>query len=83
MRKLGGINISSSVNPQELSLMITSVVKMGLSLLVAFGVMTTTGADTTLEQVPVLVTTGFATYQAVMACWGAIRKIMVAFSHKE
>ncbi len=75
-RKYGAF--SSSVNPQELSLTVTSVAKVIIGVLVGFGVFTTTGADTTLEQIPVLVSAGYATWQAVEALWGAVRKIIVA-----
>lgn len=71
---------SSSTNPQELSLTITSFAQLIISVLVAAGVMTATGADTTLEQVPVIVSTGYATYQGCLVLWGAFRKILVAFT---
>jgi hypothetical protein len=75
-RKYGAL--SSSVNPQELSLTVTSVAKVIIGMLIGFGVFTTTGADTTLEQIPVIVSAGYATWQAVEALWGAVRKIIVA-----
>ncbi len=75
-RKYGAF--SSSVNPQELSLTVTSVAKVIIGVLVGFGVFTTTGADTTLTQIPVIVSAGYATWQAVEALWGAVRKIIVA-----
>lgn len=77
-KKFGAL--SSSVNPQEMSLTITSVVKMVVGILVAFGVFETTQADTTIEQIPVIVSAGYATWQGAEAIWGAIRKIIVKFS---
>lgn len=77
-RKFGAL--SSSVNPQELSLTITSVVRMVVGILVAFGVFETTQADTTIEQIPVIVSAGYATWQGAEAIWGAIRKIIVKFT---
>lgn len=71
-------SFSSSVNPQELSLTVTSTAKVIIGMLVGFGVFTTTGADTTLTQIPVIVSAGYATWQAVEALWGAVRKIIVA-----
>lgn len=73
---------SSSSNPQELSLTITSAAQLIISVLVATGVITTTGADTTLEQVPVLVAAGYATYQGCLVLWGAIRKIIIAYTEQ-
>jgi len=75
-RKYGAL--SSSVNPQELSLTVTSVAKVIIGVLVGFGVFTTTGADTTLTQIPVIVSAGYATWQSGEALWGAVRKIIVA-----
>lgn len=75
-RKYGAL--SSSVNPQELSLTVTSIAKVIIGMLVGFGVFTTTGADTTLTQIPVIVSAGYATWQAAEALWGAVRKVIVA-----
>lgn len=77
-RKFGAL--SSSVDPQQLSLTVTSVTRLVISLLVAWGLMSTTGADTVLEQVPVLVSAGYATWQGVETIWGIARKIYVHFS---
>lgn len=74
--------LSSSTDPQKLSLTVTSFAQLIISVLVATGVMTTTGADTTLEQVPVIVAAGYATYQACLVLWGAVRKVIVAFAEK-
>lgn len=79
-RKYGAL--SSSVNPQELSLTVVSVSKLAIGALVAVGLMKTTGADTFLEQVPVIVSAGYATWQAAEALWGAVRKIIVAISSR-
>jgi len=76
-RKFGAL--SSSVNPQELSLTITSVVKTIVVILVAFGTLEATKADTVIEQIPVIVSAGYATWQGAEAIWGAIRKIIVKF----
>lgn len=77
-RKYGAF--SSSVNPQELSLTVTSIAKVVIGMLVSFGFFTTTGANTTLEQIPVIVSAGYATWQGAEALWGAVRKIIVAFT---
>ena len=71
-------SFSSSVNPQELSLTVTSIAKVIIGMLVGFGVFTTTGADTTLTQIPVIVSAGYATWQGAEAVWGAVRKVIVA-----
>lgn len=76
-RKFGAL--SSSVNPQELSLTITSVVKTIVGILVAFGTFEATQADTVIEQIPVIVSAGYATWQGAEAIWGAIRKVIVKF----
>ena len=75
-RKYGAL--SSSVNPQELSLTVTAVARVVIGVLVSFGVITVTGADSTLEQIPVIVSAGYATWQGAEALWGAVRKIIVA-----
>ena len=77
-KKFGAL--SSSVNPQELSLTITSLAQLFISVLVGVGVITATGADTTLEQVPVIVSAGYATYQGCLVLWGAVRKVIVVFT---
>lgn len=78
IKKFG--KFSSSVNPQELSLTITSTAKLLIGILVAFGVFEATKADTVIEQVPVIVSAGYATWQGAEAIWGAIRKILVKFT---
>jgi len=75
-RKFGVL--SSSVNPQELSLTVSAIAKVVVGLLVSFGFMQTTGADTTLEQIPVIVSVGYATWQGAEALWGAVRKVIAA-----
>lgn len=80
-KKFGAL--SSSVNPEELSLTITSAVRLVLAILVSFGILQTTGADTVLEQIPVMVSAGYATWQGVEVLWGASRKIIVAMNNEE
>lgn len=75
-------SFTSSVNPQELSLTVTAIARLVLSMLVTFGYVTATGADTTIEQVPVIVGTGYAVVQALEALWGGVRKIIVAVTEK-
>ena len=77
-RKFGAL--SSSVNPQELSLSVTAAVRLILSVLVSFGVFSATGANTVIEQVPVLVGAGYAAFQAIELIWGVIRKLIVKFT---
>ena len=79
-RRFGAL--SSSVNPQELSLTVTSIARLVIGVLVSFGVFTVTGADTTLEQIPVIVSAGYATWQAAEALWGAVRKVITALASK-
>lgn len=69
--------LSSSMNGEQLSLTVVSFVKGAIAILVASGVITVTGADAILEQVPVLVTVGYATYQSCLMLWGAARKVIV------
>lgn len=71
-------SLSSSANPQELSLTVQSGARLILSVLVSFGIVTATGADTTIEQIPVFVTAGLAAYEAIQVLWGAIRKVLYA-----
>lgn len=75
-------SLSSSVDPQELSLTVTSSAQMMVSLAVAFGWLTATGAESIIEQIPVIVATGYATYQGCMVLWGAVRKVIVAITAK-
>ena len=73
-------SLSSSVNPQELSLTVVSAVRLVASVLVTFGIVTVVGMDTLLEQIPVIVSAGYATWQGLETIWGAVRKVFVAFS---
>lgn len=82
-RKLGGITISSSADPKQLSLTITSLIRLIISALVGFGVLSATGADTTLEQIPVIVTAGVTAWETIQLIYGAVRKVLMAFSHEE
>lgn len=77
-RKYGAL--SSSVNPQELSLTVQSAARLLIGLLGAFGVVTVTGADTFLEQIPAIVAASYAAWQALEVLWGLVRKIIAAFS---
>ena len=72
--------LSSSVNPQELSLTVVSFIRLVTALLVTFGLVTAVGMDTVLEQIPVIVSAGYAAWQGLETIWGAIRKVIVAFS---
>lgn len=71
--------LSSVKNPQELSLTVQSGIKLLVSVLLSLGIFTTTQADTVLEQIPVIVTAGLATWEAVNMAWGAIRKVIYKF----
>jgi hypothetical protein len=75
--------LSSSEDPQKLSLTITSTVQLIIGALVSFGLLSTVGADTILEQVPIIVSAGFATYQGCLALYGAVRKIIVSLSEQK
>lgn len=70
--------LSSVTNPQELSLTVQSFAKLVLALAVSFGWITSTGADTSLEQIPVIVTAGLATWELCNTLWGAARKVIYA-----
>lgn len=74
--------LSSSVNPQELSLTVTSTVKFVLSLLVTTGYVSVTGAENTTELVPALVGAGYAAFVALEALYGLVRKVIVAITAK-
>ena len=71
---------SSSTNPQELSLTVTSAIRSVMSVLVAFGYVSTVQMDTTLMQIPVIVMAAYAAWQGLDALYGAIRKVLVAYT---
>lgn len=72
--------LSSSVNPEELSLTVTASLRTILSLLVTMGYVSVVQQDTLLTQAPVFILAGYATWQALETIWGAIRKLLVAFA---
>lgn len=72
--------LSSSVNSDELALTVTSGARLVLGLLAAGGILTTTGADTVIEQIPMFVAAGYATWQGLEMLWGILRKMIVAIS---
>lgn len=80
-KKFGAL--SSSVDPNQLSLTVTATIRSVLSILVAFGYVNTVQMDTTLLQVPVIVMAGYAAWQAVEAVWGAVRKLINLFANTE
>lgn len=83
MEKKYGALLTSSTNPQELSLTITAGLRTVLSIFVALGYMDAVTVDSTLEQVPLLVMAGYATWQGLDALWGAVRKLAKLFERKE
>lgn len=74
--------LTSSVDPNELSLTVQSAAKLLVGVLVAFGVIQATGANTLVEQIPAIVAAGYAAWQANEMVWGIVRKIIVAFAEK-
>jgi hypothetical protein len=76
-------SLSSSVNPQELSLAVTAGARLILTLLVTAGYIDATGVDTTLETIPAIVGVGYAAFQALETMWGLIRKLIVLWTEKK
>ena len=72
--------LSSSVDPNELSLTVTATIRSLLSVLVAFGYVSVVQMDTVIMQIPILVMAGYAAWQAIEAIWGAVRKIIAMFA---
>ena len=72
--------LSSSVDPTQLSLAVTSGAKALSGLLVILGLLTATDANTIVTQIPTAVAAGYTAWQAVEAIWGVIRKIIVRFT---
>ena len=70
--------LSSSANPQELSLTVVSMVRLIVAVLIGAGVLTVTGGDALLEQAPIIVSAGLATWEASNVLWGAFRKVINA-----
>lgn len=73
---------SSSVNPQELATSVQGVVKIIAGGLVAFGLMTTFDASTFTEQIPVIVSSGYAALGGIEVIFGILRKIVVRFTEQ-
>lgn len=76
-KKFGAL--TSVSDPTELSLTVTATVRSLLSVLVAFGYVTTVQMDSTLMQVPVIVMAGYAAWNGLEAVYGAIRKLIYAY----
>lgn len=74
--------LSSSVNPQELSLTISAAVKAALSLAVLLGYVSSSDMNTALEQVPALVMAGYTVWQGLESVWGFVRRLMVRVYNK-
>lgn len=74
--------LSSSVDPQSLSLTVTAVTRLVLAILVTTGYVTATGASTTLETVPAVVGAGYAAWAALETLYGLVRKVIVAVTQK-
>ena len=71
--------LSSSVDPNELSLTVVSGVKLVLTVLATFGWVTVTQASGMLELVPAAVGAGYAAWSALQTLWGLARKVLVLF----
>jgi hypothetical protein len=71
--------LSSSVNPEQLSLMVISIVRVLAGLAVSFGLIEATGVDAVIEQVPALTAAGYAAWYAGDALVGAARKAIAAY----
>lgn len=74
--------MSSSVNPEELSLTVTAGARAILALATALGYANAVDAESVLAQIPIIVLSGYATWQAVETVWGVVRKIIVKFSER-
>ena len=74
--------MSSSVNPEELSLTVQSGIRFFLGLVVSLGYLTTVQADSIITQVPLMVVAGYTAWQALETIWGGIRKILVKFAEQ-
>lgn len=80
-RKYGAL--SSSVYPTQLGLTIQSAARLAIGVIAAFGVISVTGGNTLIEQIPAIVAAGYAAWQALEMLWGIARKIIVAFADTE
>lgn len=80
-RKYGAL--SSSVNPHELGLTVQSAARLAIGLLATLGVVSVTGANTLIEQIPAMVAAAYAAWQALEMLWGIARKVIVAFADTE
>ena len=79
-RRFGAL--SSSINPQELSLTVTAGARMLIALLTTLGYLGMVQADTILEQMPAIFLAGYTTWQGIETIWGAVRKIIVKFTEE-
>lgn len=83
MRTFAGINVSSSTDPEKISLTVESFVK--LVALIVGGWATVTGngvvvSDTVVNQTvdgfTIIITSGLAIWQAALMLWGIFRKFV-------
>lgn len=72
--------LSSSVNPEQLSLTVTSLGRLVVTALVTLGYVSTVQADTILTQIPLLLAALLAAWDTIQTIWGIIRKVIVAFA---
>lgn len=82
--------LSSSVNPEELSTTVTSVMKVLAGIAVAGGVLTVADSTTLLQAVPQIITQAAALVPVVYSIWntaevvfGIVRKIVVRVFEKQ
>lgn len=79
-RKYGAL--SSSVNPQELSLSVSAGAKLVLGLLVTIGAVTQVDGNTIIEAIPAAVAGGYSVWQFLELSWGLTRKVIVWFAER-
>jgi len=78
--KLGGVDISSSVNPNELASTVQAMI-LGLSSLIIM-IAAAKGYSITTEQVSVAASQIGIAVSSIWFTYGMIRKILVAYSQK-
>ncbi len=74
--------LSSSADPAKLSLTIQAAMKTVTGALIFFGVLTTTDANTAVEQVMAVVPLGYAMWNSAEILFGIARKALIAIEKK-
>jgi len=82
MEKKYGAFFSSSADPQKLSTTVEASMKTAAGLLVFLGLLTSTDANSLIEQVGILVPLGYAAWNSGEIIFGLFRKIFVSVTEK-